>query len=161
MKKLLIILSSLLFLMGIMSCTKQNKVWLVSIGEPKESVIQILNNEKIKYTDQDTAINIKTSVKYLDVEWNETTISFENDLTSAVLFQKLEGDALSKDQKKTVVYHFDDIYGDHKNDKSTEIGLSGWSWDKDGIVVSFMSILKGQFAMLLVCKKKDKKTENK
>ena len=159
MKKFLIILS-LLFLIGIMSCTKQDKVWLVSIGEPKESVKQILNKENIKYTDLDTAFNIKTSVKYLDVEWNETTISFENNVTSSILFQKLEGDALSKDQKKTVVYHFDDIYGEHKNDKSSEFGLSGWSWDKDGTIVSFMSILKGQFAMLLVCKKKDKKSEN-
>lgn len=158
MKNIFIILTSL-FLLGIMSCTKQDKVWLVSIGESKESVKQILDNEKIKYSDQDTAFNIITSIKYLDIEWNETTISFENDITTAVSFQKIDGDALSKDQKKTVVYHFDDIYGEHKNDKSTEFGLSSWSWDKNGTIVSFMSILKGQYALLLVCKKKDKKSE--
>ena len=159
MNRIVIILSSILLLIGINSCTKQNKVWLVSIGESKESVKQTLDNEKIKYTDQDTAINIEKSIKYLDIDWNKASISFENNVTTAVLFQKLEGAALSKEQKKKVVYQFDDIYGDHKYDKSTEYGLSGWSWDKDGTVVSFMSILKGQYAMLLVCKIKDKKSE--
>lgn len=160
MNKIILILSCSLLLLGIFSCSKQDKVWLVSIGESKENVKQILDKEKIKFADQDTAFNIDSSINYLDLNWDGATISFDKDVTTAVSFRKYTGDALTKDQKKNVVYHFDDIYGEHENEKVAEYGATSWSWDKGDIKATFMSMFKGQWAMLIVYKKKESNTEN-
>lgn len=131
------------------------------MNESKESVKQILDNEKIKFVDQDTAFEIDVPIKYLDINWDGATISFKNDVTTAVAFRKHSGDVLTKDQKKTVVYHFDKIYGEHENEKSIEIGASSWSWEKGDIKATFMSMFRGQLAMLLVFKKNETKSDNK
>lgn len=159
MKQLLLFSFSFILLIGAISCSNSDKIWLVSMNETKESVKQILNKEKIKFVDQDTTFNIDASIKYLDIDWDGATISFNKDVTTAVSFRKHTGDALTKDQKKTVVYHFDDIYGEHEHEKSAEYGASSWSWEKGDIKATFVSMFKGQWAILIVLKKKETKSD--
>lgn len=130
------------------------------MNESKESVKQILDKENIKFADKDTAFEIDVPIKYLDINWDGATISFNNDVTTAVSFRKHSGDALTKEQKKTVVYHLDKIYGAHENEKSAEYGASSWSWEKGDIKAAFMSMFKGQLAMLLVFKKNETNSDN-
>lgn len=142
------------------SCSKQEKVWLVSIGQPKNEVEKILKEKGYKITDKDSVIDIQADVKYLDIDWEEVSIDFDrNKMTKLITFSKYKGIQLTKDQKKNVVSHFDDIYGEHECDKSQkkDLGTVIWSWKKDGTGVIFCSFLDGQVAILNVGKVKDKK----
>lgn len=146
------IVIGLLVCIVLSGCDNPSKVWDFTIGQSKESAIDVIENNGLTLS-KETGNVIETSsqIKYLGTIWNGIILRFSGSTLISVGFQKSQGQPMTSEQKKTIVRHIDRIYGEHETDKSLkeEYGTVLWNWTNSDIKVQFISFLKGRGAYLV------------
>ncbi len=120
------IVIGLLVCIVLSGCDNPSKVWDFTIGQSKESAIDVIENNGLTLS-KETGNVIETSsqIKYLGTIWNGIILRFSGSTLISVGFQKSQGQPMTSEQKKTIVRHIDRIYGEHETDKSLKEEYTG------------------------------------
>lgn len=150
----------ILSLLTLLSCSKNDNdvkgdpLWIVELDQPKSTASQILTEKGYYVIDQDSALDVKSKIEYLDVIWDGASIDLDNGAVSSIMLSKAGGTPFSKEQKKTIVHYLDDKIGKHEFDDShkDDLGYTLWSWTENPTKAYFMSMLNDQFGFVAIFK---------